>query len=107
MMLYNVIDTVVLYEEMLNMLNLEKKKNFFRYTMMAPFKKIWQLINVPLKAEQKNGYDVMLATRMLGWLTLMMMYIFKLLCQFLRRITSFKLRKMRLKHASNILQMLT
>src|SRR5690606_3957676 len=33
----------------------------------TPFKEMWNLINVPLKAKQENGYDVLMATKMLGY----------------------------------------
>ncbi|MEI3599147.1 MULTISPECIES: DUF2268 domain-containing protein [unclassified Oceanobacillus] len=64
---YKVIDTVEQYEELLAITDLEKRKNYFRYTMMEPFKEMWNLINVPLKAKQENGYDVIMATKMLGY----------------------------------------
>lgn len=60
-------DTLSQYETLLS-LPLEKRENFFRYTMMKPFEGMWNTINVPLKAKQKNGYDVMMATQMLGYL---------------------------------------
>ncbi|MBO1582911.1 MULTISPECIES: DUF2268 domain-containing protein [Bacillus] len=60
-------DTLNQYETLLS-LPLEKRENFFRYTMMKPFEGMWNTINVPLKAKQKNGYDVMMATQMLGYL---------------------------------------
>lgn len=66
-MTYKVIDTVEQYEELLAITDLEKRKNYFRYTMMEPFKEMWNLINVPLKAKQENGYDVIMATKMLGY----------------------------------------
>ena len=64
---YKVIDTVEQYEELLAITDLEKRKNYFRYTMMEPFKEMWNLINVPIKAKQENGYDVIMATKMLGY----------------------------------------
>lgn len=66
-MTYKVIDTVEQYEELLAITDLEKRKNYFRYTMMEPFKEMWNLINVPIKAKQENGYDVIMATKMLGY----------------------------------------
>ncbi|KEK23144.1 DUF2268 domain-containing protein [Bacillus gaemokensis] len=60
-------DTLNQYETLLS-LPLEKRENFFRYTMMKSFEGMWNTINVPLKAKQKNGYDVMMATQMLGYL---------------------------------------
>ncbi|MGY3316754.1 uncharacterized protein YjaZ [Peribacillus simplex] len=66
-MTYKLINTFEQYEELLTMTNLEERKNYFRYTMMAPFKDMWNLINVPIKAKQENGYDVLMATQMLGY----------------------------------------
>lgn len=64
---YKVIDTLEQYQELLALTDLEERKNYFRYTMMKPFKEMWNLINVPLKAKQKNGYDVVMAAQMLGF----------------------------------------
>ena len=36
--------------------------------MMKPFEGMWNAINVPMKSKDPNGYDVMMATRMLGYL---------------------------------------
>lgn len=63
----NMEDTLSQYETLLS-ISLEKRENFFRYTMMKPFESMWNTINVPLKAKQENGYDVMMATQMLGYL---------------------------------------
>ncbi|WP_232695939.1 DUF2268 domain-containing protein [Brevibacillus daliensis] len=60
-------DTLSQYETLLS-LPLEKRGNFFRYTMMKAFEDMWNTINVPLKAKQQNGYDVLMATSMLGFL---------------------------------------
>lgn len=64
---YKIIDTLNQYQELLAITDLEKRKNHFRFTMMKPFEKMWDLINVPLKAKQQNGYDVVMATKMLGF----------------------------------------
>jgi len=64
---YKVIDTLEQYQELLAITDLEERKNYFRYTMMKPFKEMWNLINVPLKAKQNNGYDVVMAAQMLGF----------------------------------------
>lgn len=66
-MTYKVIDTLDQYQELLAITDLEKRKNHFCYTMMKPFEKMWNLINVPLKTKQQNGYDVVMATKMLGF----------------------------------------
>lgn len=59
-------DTIEQYERLFSM---EKdKENFFRHSMMKPFEKMWNMINVPLKAKQPNGYDVIMASKMLGYL---------------------------------------
>ncbi|THE10089.1 hypothetical protein E1I69_20045 [Bacillus timonensis] len=66
-MTYKLINTLEQYEELLAITDLEERINYFRYTMMTPFKEMWNLINVPLKAKQENGYDVLMATKMLGY----------------------------------------
>lgn len=63
---YKLIDTFSQYEELLSITDLEERKNYFR-TMMMPFKEMWNLLNVPIKAKQENGYDVLMATKMLGY----------------------------------------
>ena len=55
-------DTVNQYE---TLFLTEDKGNFFRYTMMKPFEKMWQMMGVPLKAKEENGYDVLMATQMM------------------------------------------
>src|SRR5699024_5959810 len=64
---YNVVDTLSQYDKLLEIQDLEKRKDYFRYEMMKPFKQMWNLINVPLKAKQQNGYDVVMAAKMLGF----------------------------------------
>ena len=66
-MTYKLINTIEQYEELLAIPELEERKEYFRYKMMAPFKEMWNLINVPINAKQKNGYDVLMATKMLGY----------------------------------------
>ncbi len=66
-MSYKVIDTLDQYQELLSITNLDERKNYFRYTMMKPFEEMWKLIDVPIKAKQENGYDVLMATKMLGY----------------------------------------
>ncbi|GGE59775.1 DUF2268 domain-containing protein [Priestia taiwanensis] len=60
-------DTISQYMQLLKLAE-EDRGNYFRYTMMKPFEEMWSTINVPLKAKQKNGYDVVMATSMLGYL---------------------------------------
>ncbi|MBT2218008.1 DUF2268 domain-containing protein [Virgibacillus dakarensis] len=59
-------DTIEQYEKLFSMK--DDKENYYRYSMMKPFEKMWNMINVPLKAKQPNGYDVIMATDMLGYL---------------------------------------
>ncbi|WP_424924760.1 DUF2268 domain-containing protein [Bacillus safensis] len=59
-------NTIDQYEKLFS--TKHNQEHFFRYTMMKPFKKMWNMINVPLKAKQQNGYDVIMATKMLGYL---------------------------------------
>lgn len=47
---------------------LEKKNDIYRYEMMKPFEKKWACYNIPIKAKQENGYDVIRASNMLGYL---------------------------------------
>lgn len=47
---------------------MEKKNDIYRYEMMMPFEKKWGYYNVPMKATTKNGYDVIMASDMLGHL---------------------------------------
>ena len=46
----------------------QKKNDIYRYEMMKPFEKKWACYNVPMKAPQPNGYDVIMASGMLGFL---------------------------------------
>ncbi|MFD1416930.1 DUF2268 domain-containing protein [Oceanobacillus jeddahense] len=59
-------NTMEQYEQLFSME--ENRENYFRYSMMKPFEKMWNTINVPLKAKDPNGYDVIMATNMLGYL---------------------------------------
>lgn len=61
-------DTLKQYEQLYNMG--KNRADFFRYSMMKPFENMWNTINVPLKANQPNGYDVIMASEMLGYLDL-------------------------------------
>lgn len=44
----------------------EKKNDIYRYELMMPFEKKWACYNVPMKAVEPNGYDVIMASQMLG-----------------------------------------
>ncbi len=41
-------------------------ENSFRYELMQPMKTMWDYLNVPLKSTEPNGYDVVMASEMLG-----------------------------------------
>lgn len=47
---------------------LEKKNDIYRYELMKPFEKKWDCYNVPIKAAKPHGYDVIMASGMLGYL---------------------------------------
>lgn len=47
----------------------DKKDDIYRYELMKPFEFKWSCYNIPLKAPQKDGYDVIMASSMLGFLT--------------------------------------
>lgn len=55
------------YEKLFSMEE-QKREDEFRYTMMRAFEKMWTAIQVPLKAKEPNGYDVIMAAKMLGYL---------------------------------------
>ncbi|MNK80152.1 hypothetical protein D3C87_998530 [compost metagenome] len=60
-------DTNQQYDQLFS-LDETQRPAFFRYTMMTPFEKMWNTINVPLQAKQPGGYDVIMASKMLGYL---------------------------------------
>lgn len=70
MTIYDVVDTLKQYDELLEIVDIEKRKDYFRYEMMKPFQKMWNFIQVPLKVKEKNGYDVVMASGMLGFAAL-------------------------------------
>lgn len=63
----HMLDTFAQYEELLHLQDVDKRKGYFRYEMMRPLERMWNFINVPLKAEEPNGYDVIMASQMLGF----------------------------------------
>ncbi len=65
---YKIIDTISQYEGLLKIHSKTEKEHFFRYTMMQPLKQMWELLSVPLKAKAEGGYDVVMATNMLGYI---------------------------------------
>lgn len=46
-----------------------KKDDIYRYDLMQPFEKKWATYHCPLKAKQPNGYDVVMASSMMGYLS--------------------------------------
>lgn len=44
----------------------DKKDDIYRYELMKPFEKKWACYSVPMKATTPNGYDVIMASGMLG-----------------------------------------
>lgn len=65
-MKYRIENTLEQYETLFSLD--EGREDFFRYEMMKPFEAMWKTIQVPLKASEPNGYDVLMATSMLGYL---------------------------------------
>ncbi|WP_339229672.1 hypothetical protein [Aeribacillus sp. FSL K6-2833] len=57
-------NTIEQYDKLFS-LEEEERENYFRFSMMKPFEKMWNTINVPLKANKPNGYDVIMATNCL------------------------------------------
>ncbi|MEO1771770.1 DUF2268 domain-containing protein [Candidatus Enterococcus ferrettii] len=45
----------------------EKRNDIYRYELMKPFEKKLEIYRIPLKAKQENGYDVIMANTMLGY----------------------------------------
>lgn len=43
-----------------------KKNDIYRYELMMPFERKWACYNVPMKAKAPGGYDVIMASRLLG-----------------------------------------
>lgn len=48
--------------------SVEKKNDIYRYELMQPFEGKWACYHVPIKASKENGYDVIMASNMLGYL---------------------------------------
>lgn len=46
----------------------EKRDDIYRYEIAKPFEFKWSCYNVPLKSTKKGGYDVVMASSMLGYL---------------------------------------
>lgn len=45
---------------------IEKRNDVYRYELMMPFEKKWECYHVPMKAPYPGGYDVVMASTMLG-----------------------------------------
>lgn len=56
-----------IYKKMMNSPK-EKRDDIYRYEIAKPFEGKWSCYNVPLKSPQKGGYDVVMASSMLGYL---------------------------------------
>lgn len=46
--------------------DISKKNDIYRYELMVPFKGKWDCYNIPMKAEKPGGYDIIMASSMLG-----------------------------------------
>lgn len=46
----------------------DKKDDIYRYELMDEFYYKWSCYNIPIKAKQKGGYDVIMASSMLGYM---------------------------------------
>ena len=58
----------IIYEKIANA-PVDKKDDIFRYEMMMPFKGKWDCYNIPIKSPKEDGYDVVMACEMLGFLS--------------------------------------
>lgn len=61
----NAIRSDVVYQKMMYA-PVEKRPDIYRHELMKPFEFKWACINVPMKAAQKGGYDVVMASEMMG-----------------------------------------
>lgn len=46
--------------------DINKKDDIYRYELMLPFKEKWDYYQIPLKPKTPQGYDIIIATTMLG-----------------------------------------
>ncbi|MGG3841557.1 DUF2268 domain-containing protein [Anoxybacillus kestanbolensis] len=97
-------NTIEQYEKLFSMEEEEEKENYFRYSMMKPFEKMWNTINVPLKANQPNGYDVIMATKMLGYLDITGTEIGKIALENLKEIQALQTANDTLNHCADFIQ---
>lgn len=56
-----------IYRKILNA-PMDKKDDIYRYDLMKKFEKKFEMYHCPLKAKQSGGYDVVMASGMLGYL---------------------------------------
>lgn len=56
-----------IYRKILNA-SMDRKDDIYRYEFMQQFEKKWEMYHCPLKAKQPGGYDVVMASGMLGYL---------------------------------------
>lgn len=63
----NLVRSDAIYQKILEA-PIEKRNDIYRYELMKPFEFKWSCLNVPLKAAYKGGYDVVMASEMLGFL---------------------------------------
>lgn len=63
----NAIRSDKVYSKMMNS-PAEKRNDIYRYELMKPFEGKWACYSVPLKSPKENGYDVIMASNMLGYL---------------------------------------
>lgn len=54
-----------IYKKIMNA-PINKKEDIYRYELMKPFEFKWKCINVPITAKQEGGYDVIMASDMMG-----------------------------------------
>ena len=47
----------------------EKKNDIYRYELMMPFKGKWDCYQIPMKSATPNGYDIIMASDMLGFIS--------------------------------------
>ncbi|UWD49238.1 DUF2268 domain-containing protein [Clostridioides difficile] len=57
-----------IYKKIMNA-PINKKEDIYRYELMKPFEFKWKCINVPITAKQEGGYDVIMASDMMGFLS--------------------------------------
>lgn len=56
-----------IYTEMMKA-PIEKRDDIYRFQLMKPFQKKWDCYHIPIKALKPNGYDVIMASKMMGFL---------------------------------------